>query len=92
MLLALAVVALAGAYALGWWPFDETDRAVRGDDFNVYFYTAEGEQQFVGETTGLASCRTEARNYARQLGQDGTTWSYVCCRKTRTERCASKHQ
>jgi hypothetical protein len=86
----LLVVALA--YVFGWWPFDETDRAVRDAEFNVYFYDVGGSQQFVGEARGLENCRTDARNYARQLGVAQTSWSYVCCRKTRTERCASKHQ
>ncbi|MEJ2576011.1 MAG: hypothetical protein P8106_04815 [Gammaproteobacteria bacterium] len=91
--IALLLLLVGVAYYFGWWPFDETARAVQNAEFNVYFYDADGRQQFVGEVAGLEACRTEARHYARQLGQaEETRWSYVCCRKTRTERCASKHQ
>ena len=68
-------------------------------DFNVYFYypKSSGEtvqrEEFLGLVTGLSSCQRASSSKAASLNMSRSSdWSYICCKKTSTSNCESKHR
>ena len=88
----LIVIYLIASYFFGWWPFDETERAIDNSDFNVYFYYPNNKEEYLGQASGLASCGSVAHSYAYQKSMHSSNWSYICCRITSDSGCASKHR
>ena len=88
----LVILYLVAAYFLGWWPFNETERAVGNSDFNVYFYYPNGKEKYLGQVSGLSACQSAAGSYAARKEVDSSTWSYICCRVTNDSSCESKHR
>jgi len=81
------------AWYFSWWPFDETERAIDNSQFNVYFYYPNDKEEYLGEYSGLTGCQSAA--YAKAAYLDlprSSSWSYICCRKTSSSSCASKHR
>lgn len=68
-------------------------------DFNVYFYypKSSGEnvphEEFLGLVTGLSSCQRASSSKAASLNMSRSSgWGYICCKKTSTSNCESKHK
>jgi hypothetical protein len=63
-------------------------------DFNVYFYYPENRrEEFLGLVRGLSSCQSAASAKAAYLKMDRSSgWSYICCKKTSSSNCESKHK
>jgi len=62
--------------------------------YNVYFYfPADSKEYYLGVTQGLDQCGQTAWNFAREKGlKNNNDWSYICCLKTSTSECESKHR
>lgn len=88
----LIVIYLVASFFLGWWPFDETDRAIENSDFDIYFYYPNGKEEYLGQVRRLSSCQSVAGSYAYNKGISSSDWSYICCRVTSDSSCASKHK
>lgn len=61
------------------------------EEFNVLFYSG-GQEQFLGAVSGLSACQSAASAKATSTNLSPSSWSYVCCKKTATSDCASKHK
>lgn len=63
-------------------------------EFNAFFYhPGDGKEERLGVVTGLGSCQRAAHDRAATLGISKTSgWSYVCCRRTSSSECATKHK
>ena len=63
-------------------------------DFNTYFYYPNnGREEFLGLVHGLSSCQSAASGKAISLNMTRSTgWSYICCKKTSSSSCESKHR
>lgn len=67
---------------------DELDRA----QYNVFFYTPEKDEKYLGVAINLASARIMSVNYANQLGlKRDAGWLTVFCLKTNNSECEEKH-
>jgi hypothetical protein len=67
---------------------DQLDRA----KYNVYFYTPEDQERYLGVATNLASARIMSVQYANQLGlKRDAGWQTVFCLKTNNSECEEKH-
>ena len=88
----IIIIYLVIAYFVGWWPFDDTDRAVENSNFNVYFYYPSDQEEFLGQANGLSSCQATASSFAYQKNLIDSNWSYICCRITSDSSCATKHR
>ena len=88
----LLIIYLIAAYFFGWWPFDETDRAIENSDFNVYFYYPGGKEEYLGYVNGLSACQAAARSKAYSSNLSDSDWSYICCRATGSSSCETKHR
>lgn len=87
------IIYLIAAYFLGWWPFDDTERAIERSDFNVYFYYPGNErEEYLGQVSGLSACQSAANSRAYSLDMQSADWDYICCRVTSSSSCESKHQ
>lgn len=60
--------------------------------FNVLFGYPNGEEERLGQVTGLSACQALAYQRAQSLGLLYADWGYVCCLKTRRSGCAEKHR
>ena len=80
----LALLLLAVAAACG----DDLKRS----DFNVYFYYPNDREEYLGVARGISGCQAEAHAFARSKGMSSADWDYICCRKTRSSECATKHR
>ena len=60
--------------------------------FNAYFYYPNETEVHLGVVTGLSARQKSANNYAISHNLERTDWSYVCCRRTSSSECASKHK
>lgn len=63
-------------------------------DFNAYFYYPNnGPEVFLGLVRGLSACQSAAAYRATSLNMSRSTgWSYICCKKTSSSSCESKHR
>ena len=63
-------------------------------DFNVYFYYPRGDrEEYLGVVNGISSCQRAAGARASSLQMTSSTgWSYICCKKTASSNCVSKHK
>ena len=63
-------------------------------DFNAYFYYPDNNrEEFLGLVTGLSACQRAASARAASLNMSRSTgWSYICCKKTSSSSCESKHK
>ena len=67
---------------------DQLDRA----KYNVYFYTPEDQEKYLGVAINLASARIMSVQYANQLGlRRDAGWQTVFCLKTTNSECEEKH-
>ena len=67
---------------------DQLDRA----KYNVYFYTPEDQEKYLGVAINLASARIMSVQYANQLGlKRDAGWQTVFCLKTNNSECEEKH-
>jgi hypothetical protein len=62
------------------------------EDFNAYFYFPDGREEYLGGVRGLSACQSAANARASALNMSASDWSYICCRKTSSSECASKHR
>ena len=60
--------------------------------FNVYFYYPNGRELHLGVVKGLSACQDSAWAKAQSLRMQNANWSYICCLKTRSSECKSKHK
>jgi hypothetical protein len=67
--------------------------------YNVYFYFPEkngadqDKEYFLGTAQGLSECGAVAYSYADSKNlKPSSTWSYICCLKTKDSECAEKHR
>lgn len=88
----IVVIYIIASYFFGWWPFDETERAIENSNFNVYFYYPNDKEVYVGQVSGLSSCQSTASSYAYRKNMSSSNWTYICCRVTSGSSCASKHR
>ena len=51
---------------------DVLQRTLEQEDMNVYFYTPEGEELYLGVVRGISLCRTTVSNKAKSLNFEGT--------------------
>ncbi len=63
-------------------------------EFNAYFYYPNnGREEFLGLVKGLSACQSTASAGAASLNMSRSTgWSYICCKKTASSSCESKHK
>jgi predicted small lipoprotein YifL len=63
-------------------------------DFNAYFYFPEdNREEFLGLVKGLSACQRAAGARATSLNMSRSSgWSYICCKKTSSSNCESKHR
>jgi hypothetical protein len=63
-------------------------------DFNAYFYYPESQrEEYLGLVKGISACQAAAGAKARSLNMTASTkWQYICCKKTPTSSCESKHR
>ncbi len=63
-------------------------------DFNAYFYYPDNNrEEFLGLVRGLSACQSAAGARASSLNMTRSTgWSYICCKKTSSSSCESKHR
>lgn len=81
--------ALAVAAALGGCGEENLERA----DFNAYFYYPDSQrEESLGLVKGISACQSAAGGRARALNMSTARWSYICCKKTSTSSCESKHR
>ncbi len=67
---------------------DQLDRA----QYNVYFYTPEDQEKYLGVAINLASARIMSVRYANELGlARDAGWETVFCLKTYSSECEEKH-
>lgn len=85
--LSIAVLMMAGLTGCGE---EDLERA----DFNVYFYFPDNSrEEFLGLVKGLSACQRAAGARATSLNMSRSTrWSYICCKKTSSSDCESKHR
>ena len=63
-------------------------------NFNAYFfYPNNGREGFLGLVKGISACQSAAHSRARSLQMTSSTgYSYICCEKTSSSECATKHK
>jgi len=63
-------------------------------DFNAYFYFPDNNrEEFLGRVKGLSACQRAAGARATSLNMSRSSgWSYICCKKTSSSSCESKHK
>lgn len=63
-------------------------------DFNAYFYFPDNNrEEFLGLMKGLSACQRAAGTRAASLNMSRSSgWSYICCKKTSSSNCESKHR
>jgi hypothetical protein len=61
-------------------------------NFNAYFYYPDNREEYLGLVQGLSACQTAARSRAETLNMSNAQWSYICCEKTSSSDCATKHK
>lgn len=88
------IIIYAGlAWYFGWWPLNDTERAIERSRFNVYFFYSDGNKSaYLGEADGLQACGDVAKAYSQHWPNGEGAWSYVCCRVTSDSSCATKHR
>ena len=57
------IIALSGCDMLG--------KTLEQEDMNLYFYSPDGEEAYLGVHRGIHTCRDFATNKAQQLGYEG---------------------
>jgi hypothetical protein len=62
--------------------------------FNAYFYFPDNNrEEFLGLVTGLSACQRAAFARASSLNMSRSSgWSYICCKKTTSSNCETKHK
>lgn len=61
-------------------------------EFNVYFYYPGDREVHLGVFTGISSCQRAVRGKAYAEGLSREKWDYLCCLKTSSSECKSKHK
>ena len=63
-------------------------------DFNAFFYYPGSpmREEYLGQVHGLSACQSIARSKASALKMTSANWSYICCKKTSSSSCESKHR
>jgi hypothetical protein len=89
---ALALIALLACLATSCDDGLPSDLVLSQSSFNVYFYYPDQREQYLGVAQGIDQCQAMAGTHAQSLGLTSTDWDYLCCRKTMTSECASKHR
>ena len=85
----LIAVGLLTLSLAGCWE-ENLERA----NFNAYFYYPDnGREEFLGLVRGLSACQSAAGARAASLNMSRSTgWSYICCKKTSSSSCETKHK
>jgi hypothetical protein len=85
----IAIVALLPFGLAGCWE-ENLEKA----DFNAYFYHPKNErEEYLGLVRGLSACQKAAWNRASSLNMSRSDgWSYICCKRTSSSSCESKHK
>ena len=62
--------------------------------FNVYFwFPNENKEYYLGVAQGLDHCGAMAWDFAKSKGLSSNSgWSHICCLKTASSECESKHR
>jgi hypothetical protein len=62
-------------------------------DFNVYYYgnNSGDSELFLGVAHGLSMCQSMARNESQKKA-NSESWDYICCLKSTSSECVSKHR
>lgn len=71
---------------------DFTCAEIEKADYNVYFYFPGGNEQYLGQATGLSYCGSMAHSYAYEKELVGESWSYICCMIANDSSCYEKHR
>jgi hypothetical protein len=63
-------------------------------EFNAYFYYPNNmREESLGLVHGISACQRAASGRAASLNMNRSTgWSYICCKKTASSSCESKHK
>lgn len=60
-------------------------------DVNIYFYSPDNTETYLGKTRGAKSCGNISHSYARQKNLErGDGWSYICCTIYKGDQCYHK--
>jgi len=91
----LAVMYLALAFFLGWWPFQlRTSGSLPSSKYedvnvNAYFYYPNNKEVYLGEMKGASACGDAAYSHASEKNVSGD-WSYICCTIRKGSSCYEK--
>lgn len=85
----ISFIALLAFGLVGCW-----EENLEQSEFNAYFYYPNNSrEEFLGLVKGLSACQSAASARAASLNMSSSTgWSYICCKKTSTSSCESKHK
>lgn len=88
MKLSLAMVTLAAAIS------GCGEENLETPEYNAYFYYPESQrEEYLGLVKGISACQAAAGARARSLNMSSSTkWDYICCKKTSSSACESKHR
>ena len=60
---------------------------------NAYFYYPDDREVYLGVVQGISECQSAASNFAASKGfTTSDRWDYICCLKTSSSECATKHR
>lgn len=71
--------------------FTSCTQNLESAEFNAYFYYPDNREELIGTVTGLSSCQAAASSKADSL-KIKDNWDYICCLKTSSSGCKSKHK
>jgi hypothetical protein len=60
-------------------------------DVNVYFYTPDNIEKYLGKTRGARSCGDMSYSHAKRINLTrNDNWSYICCTVRNGSSCYEK--
>jgi len=66
---------------------------LESSEFNAYFYYPDDREVHLGVVRGISECQSAASAYAASKGfTRSDRWDYICCRRTSSSECATKHR
>lgn len=80
------------AWYFGWWPLNNTTRAIENGTYGIYYTAPDGKESYLGTSNGLSECGAIAYSKANWSAHKQGTWSYVCCRVTSSSNCEAKYR
>lgn len=93
LVLAAAVLLLAGCGDECQEYSDFSCEAIQNADYNVYFYYPNDQEKYLGVARSLDACGGRAYSYADREGLDRyDEWDYICCMKAKGSECYEKHR